>query len=66
MPGGLTFIRNVKFADLLEYDTAHFPARREKFLRCWIAQEGHFGLARLDDDRDDPRLRCPAEMPYGL
>jgi len=49
MPGGLTFIRNVKFADLLEYDTAHFPARREKFLRCWIAQEGHFGLARLDD-----------------
>jgi len=49
MPRGLTFIRNVKFADLLEYDTAHFPARREKFLRCWIAQEGHFGLARLDD-----------------
>jgi hypothetical protein len=50
MPGGLTFIRNVKFANLLEYDTAHFPARREKFLRCWIAQEGHFGLARLDDN----------------
>ena len=48
MPGGLTFIRNVNFADLLEYDTAHFLSRREKFLRCWIAQEGHFGLARLD------------------
>jgi hypothetical protein len=50
MPGGLTFIRNVRFADLLEYDSAHFPARREKFLRCWIGQEEHFGLARLGDD----------------
>ena len=48
MPGGLTFIRNVDFADLLAYDTAHFLSRRETFLRCWIAQEGHFGLARLD------------------
>jgi GNAT superfamily N-acetyltransferase len=50
MPGGLTYIRNVKFADLLAYDTAHFPARREQFLHCWIGQEGHFGLARLDDN----------------
>jgi GNAT superfamily N-acetyltransferase len=50
MPAGLTFIRNVKFADLLEYDTAHFPAQRERFLRYWIDQEDHFGLARLDTD----------------
>lgn len=50
MPEGLTPIRDVNFADLLAYDTAHFPARREQFLRCWIAQEGHFGLARLDRD----------------
>lgn len=50
MPGGLTFIRNVKFTDLLDYDTAHFPARRERFLRSWIDQKDHFGLARLDTD----------------
>ena len=50
MPGGLTPIRDVAFADLLEYDTAHFPARRKTFLRCWTWQEGHFGLARLDRD----------------
>jgi GNAT superfamily N-acetyltransferase len=50
MPDGLTPLRDVKFANLLEYDTVHFPARRETFLRCWIRQEGHFGLARLDRD----------------
>jgi GNAT superfamily N-acetyltransferase len=50
MPGGLTPIADVPFADLLAYDTAHFPARREVFLQCWIAQEGHFGLALLDRD----------------
>lgn len=50
MPDGLTPVRDVKIADLLAYDTAHFPARREQFLRCWIRQAGHYGLARLDDD----------------
>jgi len=50
MPAGLTPLRDVNFSDLLSYDTAHFPARRESFLRCWIAQEGHFGVARLDRD----------------
>ncbi|MCK9579104.1 MAG: GNAT family N-acetyltransferase [Methanoregula sp.] len=49
MPGGLVPVHDVKFTDLLVYDTAHFPAQREAFLRCWIAQEGHFGLARLDE-----------------
>ncbi len=48
VPDGLTPLHDVRFADLLDYDTAHFPARREQFLRCWIGQEGHFGLARLD------------------
>lgn len=50
MPHGLTFIRKVKFDDLLAYDTAHFPACREKFLRCWIGQQDHIGLARVGDD----------------
>jgi len=48
MPNGLTPIQKVKFADLLEYDTAHFPAKRESFLRYWISHRDHFGLARLD------------------
>ncbi len=48
MPGGLTPLQNVSFSDLVSYDTAHFPARREEFLRCWTGQPGHFGLARLD------------------
>ena len=50
MPAGLISVQDVRFTDLLAYDMAHFPARREKFLRCWIAQKGHFGLAGLDDD----------------
>jgi hypothetical protein len=50
MPEGLVPLQDVRFADLLAYDTAHFPARREKFLRCWIAQNGHYGLAQLDVD----------------
>jgi len=50
MPDGLVPIREVPFRDLADYDTAHFPARRESFLRCWIGQEGHFGLARMDRD----------------
>jgi hypothetical protein len=50
MPAGLSPIGEVRFADLLAYDAAHFPARREQFLRCWISQEGHYGLARLDED----------------
>ena len=48
VPAGLTPLKDVPFAALAEYDAAHFPARREKFLRCWIGQEGHYGLARLD------------------
>jgi hypothetical protein len=39
---------DIGFDGLAAYDAAHFPARREKFLRCWIRQEGHLGFARLD------------------
>jgi len=48
VPGGLTPIRDVDFDTLVTYDAAHFPARRERFLRCWIGQSGHYGLAQLD------------------
>lgn len=48
MPDGLAPIRDVNFDTLADYDAAHFPARRERFLRCWIRQTGHYGLAQLD------------------
>jgi len=47
-PEGLTPICDVDFSMLADYDAAHFPARRERFLRCWIGQKGHYGLAQLD------------------
>jgi GNAT superfamily N-acetyltransferase len=48
-PAGLVAARDLDFALLAAYDAAHFPARREQFLRCWIRQPGHYGLARLDE-----------------
>jgi len=50
VPKGLTPIPDVDFNTLADYDAAHFPARREQFLRCWIGQKGHYGLAQLDGD----------------
>jgi GNAT superfamily N-acetyltransferase len=49
MPAGLIPARDLDFGKLAAYDAAHFPARRERFLHCWIRQPGHFGLARLDE-----------------
>lgn len=48
MPNGLTPVQKVNFADLLAYDTAHFPAKRESFLRFWISHKDHAGFAKLD------------------
>lgn len=50
MPEGLTLISDVDFDTLADYDAEHFPARRERFLRCWIGHKGHYGLAQLDRD----------------
>jgi GNAT superfamily N-acetyltransferase len=47
MPAGLIPVQDVDFDQLADYDAAHFPARRERFLRCWISRPGHYGLARL-------------------
>ena len=49
-PEGLTPIRDVDFGMLADYDAVHFPAPRERFLRCWICQKGHYGLAQLDSN----------------
>lgn len=48
MPDGLVPVGEVNVNDLAVYDAAHFPARRERFLRCWTTQKGHYGLAQLD------------------
>jgi GNAT superfamily N-acetyltransferase len=50
MPEGLVSVRDVGFEELAAYDTAHFPARRENFLRCWIGQKEHVGFAKTRDD----------------
>jgi GNAT superfamily N-acetyltransferase len=49
MPEGLVPAREVDFAMLVAYDAAHFPTRRERFIRCWIRQPGHYGLVLLDE-----------------
>jgi GNAT superfamily N-acetyltransferase len=50
MPEGLVPVGDVNFDELAAYDAAHFPARREQFLRCWTGQKGHYGLAQRDPD----------------
>jgi GNAT superfamily N-acetyltransferase len=48
MPEGLVPVGDVDFDLLADYDAEHFPARRERFLGCWIRRPGHYGLAQLD------------------
>ena len=50
VPRGLVPLRDIGFDRLADYDAAHFPSRRERFLRCWIDAPGHAGLAWLDSD----------------
>ncbi len=47
-PTGLTPLAEVPFSDVADMDAACFPARREAFLRAWLAMPGATGLARLD------------------
>ncbi len=37
------------FAAVLAYDRAFFPAPRESFLRCWLASDGHYARALVED-----------------
>lgn len=41
----LTDISRVSFSALCRYDRFLFPAERSLFLKCWISQPGHYGLA---------------------
>ncbi len=45
----LTDLRDVDFERLADFDAAHFGARRERFLKAWIAQPGGHGVARFED-----------------
>ncbi len=41
----------VSFAELSQYDAAHFPAPRERFLKAWIAQPNSRALGAVQEGR---------------
>ncbi len=45
----LVDLAEVPFAEVARYDSAHFPAPRESFLRAWIAQPGSRALGAVRD-----------------
>lgn len=47
-PAGLTEMAQVPWEQLLAYDRACFGAARPEFLRCWLGQPGHLGLAVMN------------------
>jgi hypothetical protein len=44
MPPGLLPLAELPFGEVLAYDRRCFPARREAFLRAWLATPGHTAL----------------------
>jgi hypothetical protein len=50
-PGGLVPLGGVPFAAVADYDAACFPARREAFLRAWVALPESVGLGAVDGGR---------------
>lgn len=49
MADGVVPAAGVAFADLAAYDRRHFPAPREAFLKCWIAQDNAVALVFVQD-----------------
>ena len=49
--GDVVALGGVPFADLCDYDARCFPARRERFLRIWLAAYGEGGFACVRDGR---------------
>jgi len=47
--GEVTSLSKVPFDIVLDYDTRHFPAARETFLRCWLNQPTHTALGIVKD-----------------
>jgi hypothetical protein len=68
MPTGLVSVRDVDFSSLTDFDAAHFPARREPFLRQWTRQPGHFGLAQVDETGEifGYGIRRPCQKGYKI
>ncbi|MBI5523622.1 MAG: GNAT family N-acetyltransferase [Desulfarculus sp.] len=50
-PTGLVEINQVPWEQVLAHDAACFGAARPQFLRCWLSQPGHLGLAALEGGR---------------
>jgi hypothetical protein len=50
-PPGLVPLGELPFAAVADYDAACFPARREAFLRAWLALPGAVGLAEVRGGR---------------
>lgn len=45
----LTHLVDVPFNAVLEYDTAHFPAERQNFIKAWITQPDSRALGVMDE-----------------
>jgi GNAT superfamily N-acetyltransferase len=48
-PDGLVSFSEVPFDALIDYDSLHFPSRRENFLRSWLSQKECNSFVKLDD-----------------
>lgn len=40
----------IDFEKLVEYDARHFPARRQRFLECWLKQKNAFTAVYIQND----------------
>lgn len=49
MPEGCVPIHTIPFAQLLDYDARHFPARRPTFLQAWIREPESTALGIVED-----------------
>ncbi|WP_094228613.1 GNAT family N-acetyltransferase [Methanolobus psychrotolerans] len=47
-PAGLVPVSEVQFDALADYDSLHFPSRRENFLHAWLSQKGCNSFVKLD------------------
>jgi GNAT superfamily N-acetyltransferase len=47
---GIVPLSSLPFEQVLDYDTRHYPVRRESFLRRWLAQPGAEAAAALAGD----------------
>ena len=51
LPASVTALSNMPFNAVLEYDASHFPAKREKFIKAWIAQPDSRALGIMEGEQ---------------